>query len=124
VADPDSQRLYRQIAGDLRRRIQSGDPKPGERLPSHKALAARYETSTETIRRALEVLADEGLVGSRSTLGTYVLNRDAGARASGDDRYAELEKRVDELECLVADTRAAVGLEQVQSDDSHQEARG
>jgi DNA-binding GntR family transcriptional regulator len=112
LADPRPP--YLQIAGDLRRRIDGGEVKPGDKLPSNKALAARYRSSTETVRRALRVLADEGLIRAHSTLGTYVLRREAGGSTTPGDRLAALEQRVDELECQLADTRAAAGLEQWQ----------
>jgi GntR family transcriptional regulator len=119
LADPRPP--YLQISDDLRTRIGNGDPKPGQRLPSNKALAARYRTSTETVRRALRVLTDEGLIQAHSTLGTYVMRQDAAPGPA--DRLAALEQRVDELECQLADTRAAAGLGQWQPDD-RAEARG
>jgi DNA-binding GntR family transcriptional regulator len=120
LADPRPP--YLQISDDLRRRIGNGDPKPGERLPSNKALGVRYRSSTETVRRALRVLTDEGLVQAHSTLGTYVMRQDTPV-PEPDARMKALEDRVDQLECLMADTRAATGLEQWQGDEQA-EARG
>ena len=65
LADPRPP--YLQIADELRRQINSGRYQPGDKLPSNKAMAADYRTSTETIRRALRALMDEGLVGAHST---------------------------------------------------------
>jgi GntR family transcriptional regulator len=113
LADPRPP--YLQISDDLRTRIGKGDPKPGERLPSNKALAQRYRTSTETVRRALRLLVDEGLIRAHSTLGTYVMRQDVAPGPA--DRLAALERRVDELECQLADTRAAAGLEQWEPHD-------
>jgi GntR family transcriptional regulator len=62
---------YRQIAADLRRRIAAGEF--GDRLlPSEAALSAAYEASRVTVRKALEELRDEGLVGSRQGMGWLV----------------------------------------------------
>lgn len=76
LADPRPP--YQQISADLRRRIRKGDPAAGDKLPSNKALAGQYGTSTETIRRALRVLTDEGLIKAHSTMGTFVM------RAAGE----------------------------------------
>jgi len=62
---------YREIAADLRRRIAAGEF--DERLlPSEAALSAAYEASRVTVRKALEVLRDEGLVASRQGMGWSV----------------------------------------------------
>jgi DNA-binding GntR family transcriptional regulator len=67
-----------QIADDLRAKIGDGQYRPGSKLPSNKAMAAEYSTSTETVRRSLRLLTDEGLVQSHSTLGTFVLKPPTG----------------------------------------------
>ena len=65
---------YVQIAEDLRGRIRDGRYQPGDRLPSHAELRAEYASATETVRRALTVLRNEGLVETHSTRGTFVLS--------------------------------------------------
>jgi GntR family transcriptional regulator len=61
---------YRRIADALRQQcIESGE---GTRLPSEKELALTYGVSPMTVRRALEVLEDEGLVIRIFGRGTYV----------------------------------------------------
>ncbi|MGW4075971.1 GntR family transcriptional regulator [Streptomyces asiaticus] len=65
---------YRQIADDLRRRINGGEFTEG-RLPPERELIKQYaETSKAqgTIRQALKVLREEGLVESRGGSGVYV----------------------------------------------------
>ena len=53
---------YRQIADDLRGQIKNGRLKPGERVPSNKALSERYSVATATIRSALDELRNEKLI--------------------------------------------------------------
>ncbi len=77
LADPRPP--YMQIAADLRAKIGDGQYQPGSKLPSNKAMAAEYSTSTETVRRSLRLLTDEGLVQSHSTLGTFVLRPPTGS---------------------------------------------
>ncbi|MDQ0792020.1 GntR family transcriptional regulator [Streptomyces sp. B1I3] len=70
------ERKYREVADDLRRRINEGEFNGGRRkLPSERDLVAEYKattTSAMTIRQALSVLRDEGLVESRVGSGWYV----------------------------------------------------
>lgn len=70
--------LYRGIAALVRSGIDSGALKPGARLPSIAALAEQCGVSPATIRQALALLAEEGLVRTRHGSGTYV--SDAPAR--------------------------------------------
>jgi DNA-binding LacI/PurR family transcriptional regulator/DNA-binding transcriptional regulator YhcF (GntR family) len=55
-------RLHMHIHRDLRNGILSGKYSAGLRLPSENALCARYNTSRFTVRSALKMLGNEGLV--------------------------------------------------------------
>jgi len=68
---PES-RLYVTIAALIRKRIHSGILSPGERLPSHAALAKKYEVAVVTIRQAIGVLESEGLLRRQQGSGTFV----------------------------------------------------
>jgi len=70
---------YRTITDALRARIASGDLKPGSLLPSESALCAEYRVARNTVRRALEQLAAEGLVEALPGRGRVVAS--PGARA-------------------------------------------
>jgi DNA-binding GntR family transcriptional regulator len=70
----DATPAYKQIAGDIRGRIKSGEYAPGDRLPSNRALSERYSVAPETIRAALDELRGEGLVAAQSTRGTFVVS--------------------------------------------------
>jgi len=61
-----------QLADQLRGRIRSGELAPGAALPPITALAAEYETSTNTVQKALRILKQEGLVTSVAGYGTFV----------------------------------------------------
>lgn len=62
----------RQIADELRERIQSGELAPGARLPGEPALVREYGVAKETARRALTLLVTEGLAVRKRGSGTYV----------------------------------------------------
>lgn len=63
---------YLDVADDLRRRIATGELRPGRLLPSEAQLAANHGISRVTVRRALTLLREAGLVGSRQGFGWYV----------------------------------------------------
>ncbi|PDP85180.1 GntR family transcriptional regulator [Glycomyces fuscus] len=63
---------YRQIARTLRREIQEGTLLRGGQLPSEKQLEERFEASRNTVRLALGMLRNQGLIVSRPGRGHYV----------------------------------------------------
>ena len=63
---------YRAIADELRQRVESGELAAGALLPSESELSGAYDVSRVTVRKALDVLRDEGLVDSRQGFGWFV----------------------------------------------------
>jgi GntR family transcriptional regulator len=53
---------YRVVTDALRERVQGGEWLPGEQLPTLRDLAEAYGVSVSTVRRALGILKDEGLI--------------------------------------------------------------
>ena len=64
---------YSQLAAILRADIRSGRLKPGEALPSEPQLMHEYGVSRGTVRKALEVLRDEGAVQTVHRRGSRVI---------------------------------------------------
>lgn len=73
--------LYRRIYQHLLSDIQSGKYPPGAKLPTEKELAKAYGVSRITSKRALTMLAEEGLVDRIRGRGSFV-HRDAAARVA------------------------------------------
>lgn len=69
--------LYLQITEILRQRIERGVWQPGQLLPTISDLAAEYGVAKITVRQAVKLLVDEGLVEARRGRGTLVLPRPA-----------------------------------------------
>lgn len=65
---------YEVIARDLRSKIHAGELANGMRLSAETALAAEYAVSVPTIRQAMGLLVDEGLVEKQHGRGTFVRN--------------------------------------------------
>lgn len=72
----DNRRLYRQIADQISRLIDSGEYPPGSRLPAERILAEKLSVSRPTVREALIALEVEGRVEIRGGAGVFVLERD------------------------------------------------
>jgi GntR family transcriptional regulator len=64
--------LYRQIKKLIMQRLQSGEWRPGELIPSEIDLAARFNVSQGTVRKAIDELSAENLVVRRQGKGTFV----------------------------------------------------
>ena len=81
----EPQRLYRQIAEQLRSLITGGEFTPGSRLPAERDLAKQLGVSRPSVREALIALEVEGWVEVRTGSGVYVLERDkrTGGKANG-----------------------------------------
>ena len=63
---------YRQLANELRRLIRTGQLKSGDRLPSIHELMAETGLAQNTIRSAVAVLREEGLVVTAPGRGVFV----------------------------------------------------
>jgi DNA-binding GntR family transcriptional regulator len=72
MASIRSATAYQYVADTLRRGILQGDFGPGERLPPERELCELFAASRITIRRSLDILADESLIERRQGNGTYV----------------------------------------------------
>ncbi|HEY0696203.1 MAG TPA: GntR family transcriptional regulator [Micromonospora sp.] len=77
----------RRIADELRAAIARGDLVDGDRLPSERELAARYDTARNTAREALGILQAEGLAEAHHGRGVFVRQRRPLMRM-GRDRYS------------------------------------
>lgn len=71
----EPQRLYRQIADQLRQLIGKGEFVVGNRLPAERDLAKQLGVSRPSVREALIALEVEGWVEVRTGSGIYVLDR-------------------------------------------------
>ncbi|MGW1780330.1 GntR family transcriptional regulator [Streptomyces sp. NPDC002143] len=62
----DRRSLHERIAADLRDDIMSGELAPGANLPTTAQLKDRFDASSATVQKALQLLKDEGLVIGRA----------------------------------------------------------
>jgi len=67
--------VYLQLASILRTQIAAGQYAPGRAIPSETRLMQEHGLARETVRKAVRVLADEGLVEVVRGRGVFVSDR-------------------------------------------------
>ena len=63
---------YIQLVNILKQHVSSGIMRPGDRLPSESQLCRQYQVSPMTVRRAINILSDQGIVDTVQGRGTFV----------------------------------------------------
>lgn len=67
----DKKLKYYDLMEDLREKILSGEVKPGEKIPSENQLSSEYGVSRQTVRKALQILQNEGYIYAEHGRGTF-----------------------------------------------------
>ncbi len=106
---------YVQLVNILRDQIASGEFRPGQRLPSESQLCQRYRVSPMTVRRAVNILMDQGLVSTAQGRGTFVKPMELSEvvfgldelqsffRKNSDTKVKLLEVRIIKADALAAE---------------------
>ena len=66
---------YRQVANALRREIFTGAYAAGENLPTESSLCEQFKISRHTVREALRLLSEDGLIERQQGAGSVVTGR-------------------------------------------------
>ncbi|MEV0876628.1 GntR family transcriptional regulator [Micromonospora echinofusca] len=106
---------YRVIADELRERIETGVIPPGALLPTESTLTAEFRAARGTIRQAIAVLREAGLVATEHGRGTYAnLHRhESGSNKSSEPETRQRQVAADpELAALFAVEVGAALIEQ------------
>ena len=83
--------LYLQVASALRRRIETGHWKPGDKISTIEKLEREFGVARVTVRQAIDLLHDEGLVRRQQGRGTFV------SRSLKDTRWLKFELNLSSL---------------------------
>ncbi|GAA3172214.1 GntR family transcriptional regulator [Nonomuraea roseoviolacea] len=128
MTDATGRTLYLQIVNDLRSQIASGALRVGDPIPSTTELKERYGYSVTVVRKAVEVLRNEGLVIGQPGKAVYVQATPEAIeaeRTSVEDlaeQVADLRTQVAELRGTVEQLYTRLG-HQYPNDDAGQPAR-
>ncbi len=66
--------IYVQIVDQIHRRIDAGELKPGDQLPTVRELADELEVNFNTVARAYRILDETGVISTQQGRGTYVID--------------------------------------------------
>src|SRR3954449_13518079 len=83
----DARPLQVRVADDIRARIETGEYAPGQQLPTLDQLAEQHRCSLAAVRKAIDLLKQQGLVITVQGRGTFVRDR-PHARRHGIERYS------------------------------------
>ena len=94
--------FFIQIADTMKRRILSGQYSPGRQLFTGEELEREFQTSNITIRKAMEILKNDGFVVRRRGLGTTVSKIDpAPLEFELGKNFKKLKESIDKLNTRV-----------------------
>lgn len=68
----DKRPLYLRIKEYLEKKIENGEYKPGDKLPSENKLSKSLDVSRASLREALRVLEEEGKIVKQQGIGTFI----------------------------------------------------
>ncbi|MBD9701748.1 TetR/AcrR family transcriptional regulator C-terminal domain-containing protein [Streptomyces caniscabiei] len=107
---------YLRIAGDIRRRIASGELAPGTRIPSTRRITQEWGVAMATATKALATLNQEGLVRAVPGVGTVVA--EPGREGPATPRHGLTRDRIIRAAIALVDTEglAALSMRRVATD--------
>ena len=66
--------IYTQIVEQVKQQVLSGEIKPGDQLPTVRALALELRVNFNTVARAYRLLDEAGIISTQQGRGTYILD--------------------------------------------------
>jgi GntR family transcriptional regulator, arabinose operon transcriptional repressor len=88
--------LYQQLAETLKRSIRDSHLQPGAQIPTEFSLAKKYSISRGTVRQALTLLQEEGLIQRIPGRGTFLRNPQSTHRSEPQRRIGVIIPAVDD----------------------------
>lgn len=82
--------IYIQIHNRIRQKIEDGDWKVGDRVPSERDLAVTFNVSRMTLRQAVQTLVDEGILERKVGSGTFVSSRKVQEKMEGIESFTDI----------------------------------
>lgn len=102
--------IYRQIVEQLRRQVAGGQCRPGDELPSVRALAQQHAINPMTVSKAYSLLEAEGLLERRRGLGMVVAAAGASAASPAELLRPALQSAAQQARQLGLDADTALAL--------------
>ena len=102
--------VYRQIIDQIKYQIAAGMLRSGDRLPSVRELAQRLPVNQNTVLKAYDLLAQEGLLSRRQGDGTFVEDAPSVIKKS---------QRLKQVSSILAQAAAQAVLFEISTDELH-----
>ena len=100
--------IYEQIMDQIKKMIISKELNNGDNLPSVRSLATELKISALTVKKAYDLLEEEGFIATVHGKGSYV--RDADPEMMAEQRYRQIEEEM----ALIVQKARSYGLEDEQ----------
>lgn len=118
------QLLYEQIYHFIIDEIKSKNYKVGDRIPSENELASRFDVSRITSRKALEMLAEKGIIERIPGKGSFLTNNslvvtDDCATSSDNESIPEISLNQKLIGVLIPSFSEAFGIKLIKSIEHH-----
>ena len=94
--------IYVQLKQQIRHAVETGAIRPGESLPTIRALAEQLVINVNTVARVYRELEAEGLISLRQGVGAFVADGAAGAGDAGE----RIARARDKTRSFLADLQA------------------
>lgn len=85
--------IYQQIVQGIKHQVANGTLKPGEQIPTIRALADQLGVNVNTVARAYAALDRSGVISVQQGRGTYIAERPDHATMR-EERHAELHRLI------------------------------
>lgn len=112
--------LYQQIYDDLKKKIEKNVYGEGVKIPSDEELVDKYSVSMITVKKALSMLKEEGLLQRIPGVGTYV----AGRNQPPDEGVPENGEAVKTIGVVMEHVSSSFGLDLIYRLDREAEKKG
>ena len=107
ISNSSDMPIYEQICSQIKGLIATGELKPGDALPSIRALAKDLRISVITTKRAYDELENEGYVHTVASKGCYVA--DTNSELIRESRLREIEELIEKISSLAGSIRLTQG---------------
>jgi GntR family transcriptional regulator len=112
--------LYIQIVEQIQQRVAEGELKPGDQLPTVRALASELRVNFNTVARSYRLLDEAGVISTQQGRGTYILEippPDVKERLRTESIQALARRYLSEAKRLGFNAQDAIGLFQQAAED-------
>lgn len=113
--------LYQKVYDDVSQKVRNGIYKQGDKLPSDSELSSIYKVSIITVKRALNLLRDEGIVQRVSGVGTFIRR---SISEDGTPQEAEPVQNLKIIGLVIEHVSSSFGLDLLYAMDMEASRRG